>query len=133
VAVGEGGPGRQLLVRTKSDLGTLDEMPGVISVSAHAWAGLDALRGAIAALVRETYPEPAEDQPVVTRARHVAAIAAARAEVEAFREAWEHDALPAPVAATHLRAAVHALDELTGGIDIEDVLERVFRTFCVGK
>lgn len=133
VAVGGGGPGRQLLVRTKSDLGASDEMPEAISVSAHSGAGLDALREAIVALVRETYPEPAEDQPVVTRARHAAAIAAARAEVEAFREAWEHEALPAPVVATHLRAAVHALDELTGGIDIEDVLERVFRTFCVGK
>ncbi len=83
--------------------------------------------------MRETYPEPAEDQPVITRARHAAALQAARAEVEAFRGAWAHDTLPAPVAATHLRAAIHALDELTGGIDIEDVLERVFRTFCVGK
>ena len=133
VAVGEDGPGRQLLVRTKSDLRASEEMPGAISVSAHTGAGLAALREAIAAVVREAYPEPAEDQPVVTRARHVAAIAAARAEVEAFREAWERDALPAPVAATHLRAAIHALDELTGGIDVEDVLERVFRTFCVGK
>jgi len=133
VAVGESGAGRHLLVRTKSDLRASDEMPGAILVSAHTGAGLAALREAIAAVVREAYPEPAEDQPVVTRARHVAAIAAARAEVEAFREAWERDALPAPVAATHLRAAIHALDELTGGIDIEDVLERVFRTFCVGK
>lgn len=133
VAVGDGGPGRQLLVRTKADLGFSDETPGAILVSAHTGAGLDALREAIAAVVREAYPEPAEDQPVVTRARHAAAIAAARAEVEAFRAAWEHDALPAPVVATHLRAARHALDELTGGIDIEDVLERVFRTFCVGK
>jgi tRNA modification GTPase len=133
VAVGDGGPGRQLLVRTKADLGATDETAAAISVSARTGAGLDALREAIAAVVREAYPEPAEDQPVVTRARHAAAIAAARAEAEAFREAWEHDALPAPVVATHLRAAIHSLDELTGGIDIEDVLERVFRSFCIGK
>ncbi len=133
VAVGDSGPGRQLLVLTKSDLGFSDDALGAIAVSAHTGAGLSALREAIATVVREGYPELAEDQPVVTRARHAAAIVAARAEVVAFREAWELDTLPAPVAGTHLRAAVHALDELTGGIDIEDVLERVFRTFCVGK
>jgi tRNA modification GTPase len=134
-AVGDTGGGRRVLVRTKGDLvtGRGGESAEAIAVSAHTGEGLDALRAAIAASVREAYPEPAEDQPVVTRARHAAAIQAARAEVEAFREAWAHDALPAPVAATHLRAAIHALDELTGGIDIEDVLERVFRTFCVGK
>lgn len=143
VAVGDGGAGRTVLVRTKVDLAGADagalaaegigETTRAIGVSAHTGEGLDALRAAIAAAVRESHPEPAEDQPIVTRARHAAAIQAARAEVEAFQEAWAHGALPAPVAATHLRAAIHSLDELTGAIDIEDVLERVFRTFCVGK
>jgi tRNA modification GTPase len=70
---------------------------------------------------------------VVTRARHVSALVLARNEVEQFRAAWERAELPGPVAATHLRAAVHALDELLGGIDVDEVLERVFRTFCIGK
>jgi tRNA modification GTPase len=41
--------------------------------------------------------------------------------------------LPAAIAAVHVRAAVGALDELIGAIDTEDVLGRVFATFCVGK
>jgi tRNA modification GTPase len=105
----------------------------VVTVSALTGDGLDALRHAITAAVRAAYPEPAEDQPLVTRARHEAAVARAADEVAAFAEAWRANALPAPVAATHLRAAILALDELTGAIDVEDVLERVFRTFCVGK
>ena len=32
-----------------------------------------------------------------------------------------------------IRAAIHALDELVGGIDVDEVMGRVFRTFCVGK
>lgn len=124
-----------VLVRTKSDLASdsAPTPPHAVEVSALTGEGLPALRAAIARAVRARHPEPAEDQPMITRARHVQAIAAARAEVAAFRDAWESDALPAPVAATHLRAAIHALDDLTGAIDIEDVLERVFRTFCVGK
>jgi len=140
----------RILVRTKGDCAAADAAGAVgvvsaagaaedvmtgeaVTVSALTGEGLDALRGAITEAVRAAYPEPAEDQPMVTRARHDAALARAADEVAAFAEAWRTDALPAPVAATHLRAAILALDELTGAIDIEDVLERVFRTFCVGK
>ena len=104
-----------------------------IAVSAHAGAGLDALRAAIRAAVTAAHPVPAEDQPIVTRARHAAALEVARREVESFVEAWEAEALPAPVAGTHLCAAITALEDLTGAIDVEDVLERVFRSFCIGK
>jgi tRNA modification GTPase len=37
------------------------------------------------------------------------------------------------VAAVHVRAAVAALEGLIGAVDVEQVLERVFGTFCVGK
>jgi tRNA modification GTPase len=33
----------------------------------------------------------------------------------------------------HLQTAVYVLEELIGTVDIEDVLERVFSSFCVGK
>lgn len=125
----------RVLVRTKGDVSRANEtLPGgAVRVSAHGGEGLDALREAITRAVRTAYPEPPEDQPVITRARHVAAIERAAEEVALFRDAWAADALPAPVAATHLRAAILALDELTGAIDVEEVLERVFRSFCIGK
>jgi tRNA modification GTPase len=41
--------------------------------------------------------------------------------------------LPGSIAAVHIRAAVHALDELIGAVDVEDVLGRLFATFCIGK
>ena len=104
-----------------------------VAVSAATGAGLPALRAAVRAIARAHAPEPAEEHPVVTRARHVRALTAARAEIALFVEAWSVGTLPAPVAGTHLRAAVLALDELVGGIDADEVLGRVFRTFCVGK
>lgn len=57
----------------------------------------------------------------------------ARRELAAFSEAWKTRTLPVPVAATHVRAASAALDELIGAVDMEDVFARVFSTFCVGK
>ena len=41
--------------------------------------------------------------------------------------------LPAPVAGTHLRAAMRALEDVIGAVGVEDVLDRVFSAFCVGK
>jgi tRNA U34 5-carboxymethylaminomethyl modifying GTPase MnmE/TrmE len=37
------------------------------------------------------------------------------------------------VAAVHLRTAVMILEDLIGAVDVEDVLDEVFRRFCVGK
>ena len=85
------------------------------------------------AVARAMEPEPVEELPVVTRARHARALDEARTEVAAFVAAWDAESLPAPVVATHLRAAIHALDGLIGAVDVDDILERVFRTFCVGK
>lgn len=104
-----------------------------VAVSAHTGEGLDALRAALRAIARDLATDPLEELPMVTRARHAQALTLARAEVDAFIAAWTAAALPAPVAATHLRAAVHALDDLLGGIDTEEIIGRVFRTFCVGK
>jgi tRNA modification GTPase len=39
----------------------------------------------------------------------------------------------AAAAATHLRAAVGALDDLIGVVTPDDVLDRLFASFCVGK
>lgn len=106
---------------------------GAIAVSATHGIGLDALRAQMTAVAQVVEPEPVESQPMILRARHAAALRGAREEVSAFLEAWEAQALPAPVVATHLRAAVHVLDELMGTIDMDDILGRVFRDFCVGK
>jgi tRNA modification GTPase len=56
----------------------------------------------------------------------------ARGEVELFRDALV-EGLPPEVAATHLRPAETALEEMLGVISVEDVLDVVFREFCVGK
>jgi tRNA modification GTPase len=37
------------------------------------------------------------------------------------------------VVAVHVRAAATALEDIIGAIDVDDVLERVFGEFCVGK
>ena len=71
-------------------------------------------------------------EPVVTRARHRVALERAERELAEFWTA-RTSGIDAAAAATHLRAAVLALDDLIGAVTPEDVLDRVFAAFCVGK
>lgn len=128
---------RVLAVRTKSDL--VSQRDNVrpplsqISVSAETGSGLQELLAAIDEALDAEHGEILPDQPLLTRARHRNALASARSELEQFTQGWREKKLPATVAAVHLRTAVCTLEELIGTVDVEDVLDRVFSSFCVGK
>ena len=67
--------------------------------------------------------------PTATRLRHGELLAEAVARLRSalgFRDALE-------LAAEDVRLAGRALDRITGRIDPEDVLDRVFASFCIGK
>ncbi|MFN2601280.1 MAG: tRNA uridine-5-carboxymethylaminomethyl(34) synthesis GTPase MnmE [Gemmatimonadaceae bacterium] len=104
-----------------------------VRVSVITGNGLSALRARIDSVLDEKYGEVAPETPILTRARHIHGISIARDEIEQFKNAWEKESLPVLVAAVHLRAAVVALEELIGAVSVDDVLERVFSSFCVGK
>lgn len=118
-----GGDERCLLVATKADLGA-EGPAGALAVSGRTGAGLDALRTAIAARLAgsgETgaYGDLPRQREALLRA------AALLDEVEA--------GTPAELAAVAVRGALHALGEITGETATEELLDRVFSAFCVGK
>jgi tRNA modification GTPase len=117
-------------VRTKGDLAKVRKDG---SVSATTGEGIAELLGSIAGIVSERYGGASLDAPVLTRERHRFCVEAAQKEMLLFSSALMDDALPASIAAVHLRSAANALADVTGTIDVEDILDRLFRTFCVGK
>jgi tRNA modification GTPase len=76
----------------------------------------------LAALVGNT------EAPIITRARHRSALNDCVAALMRFGEAK----LP-ELAAEDLRTANHALGRITGRVDVEDMLDIIFRDFCIGK
>jgi tRNA modification GTPase len=68
------------------------------------------------------------DAPLLTRARHRAALEACVAALDRFAN---QPALE--LAAEDLRLATQALGRITGRVDIEDMLDVIFREFCIGK
>ena len=118
-------------VTTKQDLATRPPPDG-LPVSVVTGVGLDALRGRLAETAFGRLLALGDVEPVVTRARHRTALERALGEVESFSAARERG-VDAAAAATHLRAAVGALDDLIGVVTPDDVLDRLFASFCVGK
>jgi tRNA modification GTPase len=106
---------------------------GVIPVSAQTREGLGQLVRQCSEVLAAYYEQPHADVPLITRERHAVALRSSLAEIRAFRASWETRALPAAVAAVHVRSAIHELEELVGSVDVEEVLDRVFASFCVGK
>lgn len=122
-------------VLTKADLvSNGDERAGdAVRVSAETGVGLQQLLARIEAIVDELCGPSSPDVPMLTSARHKHALETARSEVLEFYTAWSETKLPATIAAVHLRTAIGALEELVGTVDVEDILDRVFSSFCVGK
>ncbi|HEY0025055.1 MAG TPA: tRNA uridine-5-carboxymethylaminomethyl(34) synthesis GTPase MnmE [Longimicrobium sp.] len=130
-------PVRLVLVRTKRDrysgaaADASGAVPGV-AVSTVTGDGLPALRQALLARAfGGILGEPGE-VPLVTRERHARALRTARDEVNDFLAALDDD-VPMEFAATHLRGGAGALEDLVGAVSVDDVLDRVFGSFCVGK
>lgn len=120
-------------VATKVDVTTRSpDRPSAIAVSTVTGAGIDALKHRLAEVAFGRLLSLGDVEPVVTRARHRTALEQALAELEAFQAA-RAAGVDAAAAATHLRAAVTALDDLIGVVTPDDVLDRVFGSFCVGK
>ena len=129
-----------VLLETKADLAEgperdstdLKGLAGAVRVSALSGQGLDQIRQLLPELAYSGLVGGLSDQPVLTRQRHIRALKIARSEVELFRNSLE-GGLPAEIASTHLRPAETALEEVLGVITVDDVLDVVFREFCVGK
>lgn len=116
-----------LVVRTKADLHAAAD-----GVSVLTGLGLDTLRQRLAAELFGAAASLVDLEPGLTRERHRDALARAR---DALADAQRHLVRGGdPVLASHhVREAVLALDELLGAFDVEEVLGRVFASFCVGK
>ncbi len=138
-------------VRTKVDLdtnssfvhperskGDADANSGLYRVSAEEGTGLAELLDFVDAQLAETVGEAGDAEGssmsiVVTRERHRLALALAREELSSFIFGYFEQGLPASIAAVHLLAAREALAEVAGAIALDDVLDRLFSDFCIGK
>lgn len=119
-------PARDIIVVNKIDL-TKDEITDALPFSALSGAGLPALLRHLQASAEALMQEGA-GRPPLTRARHREALEECQTSLAR--------ALVAPevaLAAEDLRLALRALGRITGTVRIDELLDVIFRDFCIGK
>jgi tRNA modification GTPase len=119
-----------LVVVNKKDL--LSSPPplaqkGEIFVSAKTGEGLAALTQKLTHEIDKRFT--GDGAPALTRARHRAALEEALDHLRRALASGEQTEL----CAEDLRLAVRALGRITGQVDVEDLLDIIFSTFCIGK
>ena len=125
-----------LIVINKADLPQIIETTALngaprICVSARTGEGLDDLRDALRAFLLEHKTNMADDL-VLTDARQHEAVGRAAGALGVAGEALYRQT-PHEMVLLDLYGALSALDELTGDVVTEDILDRIFSTFCIGK
>jgi tRNA modification GTPase len=118
-----------LLVVNKADLLREPEPVAVsgraaLKLSCRTGLGLESLVEAVAVAARGAMG----GSELLTRARHRAAVADAKAALDRARVARQLE-----LKAEDLRLAVRAIGRITGRVDVEEVLDLIFKEFCIGK
>jgi tRNA modification GTPase len=121
-----------MVVVNKSDLAAVPAPASVagrsaLTVSMKTGAGVERLMQALEAEVADRIGG-SDSAPVLTRARHRQALE----ECHAALTRAASGAVPELIA-EDLRLALRALGRITGRVDVEDILDAIFREFCIGK
>lgn len=116
-----------LVLRAKADL--LAPAIGMAGVSGKTGEGVGDLISAIV----ERLSHRVASAGLITRARHKSAIEKALKAMESARIEIRSGSERLELGAECLRTAVRALDSLVGRVDVEDLLDEIFASFCIGK
>lgn len=123
---------RPLLIGNKCDLDSkVDAIPDLLPVSALTGEGIPELRASILERVAPT-GLAAPESGSITSIRHEALLRESLEALQNARKAVEFQ-IPHEMLLLDLYAALRPIDAVTGATTADDILNRIFSTFCIGK
>jgi tRNA modification GTPase len=123
---------RPLIVGNKNDLPRRLEGPGdLVAVSAHSGEGIQALRDTILLRLAPEGLAPPESGSI-TSIRHEHLLKESLEALQQAARAVEFN-IPHEMLLIDLYAALRPIDAITGATTADDILNRIFSTFCIGK
>jgi tRNA modification GTPase len=124
-----------VMLLNKSDLPAADgweAYPEAIHISAKERLGLEELYAKICALFFESPNINGREADIITRERHRCLLEQSVFHIETAMEAIK-DGIPEDLVSVDLKAAYYALNELVGAEISDDLTDKIFSEFCVGK
>ncbi|XP_053714266.1 tRNA modification GTPase GTPBP3, mitochondrial isoform X1 [Synchiropus splendidus] len=122
-------PGEHRL-QLRMELGRLSGLPPVSLISCHTSDGLQDFLKALHRSVKTLCGDPLSDAPTLTQARHRAHIQQC---VSALHQYAQYRDLDLALAAEGVRLALTSLGRITGRVGAEEILDIIFKDFCIGK
>lgn len=115
-----------------AELSKLDSISSIINISAKESYGIKDMEDEIYDLIIRGSVEDSSKKLVITNIRHKTALEKTKDAIKNIFETIEIG-LPMDLIAVDLKEALDSLSEVTGEISTEDLLDHVFKNFCVGK
>ena len=112
------------IILTKGDITGRDE-----AISVKTGAGIDNLIDKVVTVLSEKFPSSG----VLIRQRHLGAVSLARDSVNCALNMLQDESAVFELASEELRRALHQLEMLVGRVDVENILDEIFSSFCLGK
>ncbi|WP_036305822.1 tRNA uridine-5-carboxymethylaminomethyl(34) synthesis GTPase MnmE [Methylopila sp. 73B] len=116
-------------IASKADLAPAAPAWADRAISTRTGVGLDDLIAGLGQAARDGLG--GDEHVGLTRARHRDAIRAAAVDLRSALDRWQQ--LPDELLAERLRGAATELGRIAGRVGVEDVLDRLFASFCIGK
>ena len=118
---------KKILVHTKSDLKILPNK-GIHNISVKNNIGIDKLTNAIVSHLKSLVPK---QDALLTRKRHIEAI---KRSIYALNDMQKFDLNINPeIASENLRIVAKEIGSMTNIIDVDEILDDIFSSFCIGK
>ncbi len=118
---------KKILVHTKSDLKILPNK-GIYNISVKDNVGINKLIKAIVSHLKSLAPK---QNVLLTRKRHIEAI---KKSIYALNDLQKFDLNVNPeIASENLRIVAKEIGSVTNTIDVEEILDDIFSSFCIGK
>lgn len=123
--------GSVLRVQTKADQGSPGWAKGMLALSCENGIGIDTFKCTLADIV-DKHLGGLSENPFITSARQQSCLLNAEAALKTFWTAFSHKS-GHELLAFELQEAARALGHVIGELSNEDILDKVFRDFCIGK
>ena len=118
---------KKILVHTKSDL-IITSKKGIHNISVKEKTGIDELINSIVSHLKSLAPK---EDALLTRKRHIEAI---KRSIYALYDVQKFDLNISPeIVSENLRIVANEIGNITNIIDVEEILDDIFSSFCIGK
>jgi len=119
-------------IKKDINLGEMKDVKKWIEISAKDKIGIEKMENKIYEYVMNKDIENGYEDLIITNIRHKSALEKTKESIDNIFETIRNE-MPTDLVAIDLKEAIDALSEITGEISSEDILDNIFKNFCVGK